>query len=118
MTFVICCRGTEEAMHAMRAMMERLKLTVNETKTRRCRLPEDPFDFLGYTIGRCWSPKTGRAYLGTRPSRKSIQRLCRENVSVAAAVPKKSRVRSEERAIMRTLRWRYRRPRRSRPHLH
>jgi group II intron reverse transcriptase/maturase len=34
--FVICCRGTaEEAMHAMRAMMERLKLTVNESKTRR-----------------------------------------------------------------------------------
>jgi RNA-directed DNA polymerase len=29
-------------------------------------------------IGRCWSPKTGRAYLGTRPSRKSIQRFCRE----------------------------------------
>jgi RNA-directed DNA polymerase len=77
--FVICCRGTaEEAMRAMRTMMGRLKLTVNESKTRLCRLPEDSFDFLGYTIGRCWSAKTGRAYLGTRPSRKSIQRLCRE----------------------------------------
>jgi group II intron reverse transcriptase/maturase len=77
--FVICCRGSaEEAMQAMQAMMERLKLTVNETKTRICRLPEESFDFLGYTIGRCWSPKTGRAYLGTRPSQKSVQRLCRE----------------------------------------
>jgi group II intron reverse transcriptase/maturase len=77
--FVICCRGSaDEAMQAMRAMMERLKLTVNETKTRRCRLPEESFDFLGYTIGRCWSTKTGRAYLGTRPSRKSLQRLFRE----------------------------------------
>ena len=77
--FVICCRGSaDEAMRAMRGMMERLKLTVNETKTRRCHLPEEHFDFLGYTIGRCWSTKTGRAYLGTRPSRKSIQRLCRE----------------------------------------
>jgi len=76
---VICCRGSaQEAMHAMRSMMERLKLTVNETKTRLCRLPEDAFDFLGYTIGRCWSPQTGRAYLGTRPSRSSVQRLCRE----------------------------------------
>jgi len=76
---VICCRGSaQEAMHAMRSMMERLKLTVNETKTRLCRLPEDTFDFLGYTIGRCWSPQTGRAYLGTRPSRSSVQRLCRE----------------------------------------
>jgi group II intron reverse transcriptase/maturase len=77
--FVICCRGSaEEAMQAMRAMMKRLKLTVNETKTRRCRLPEESFDFLGYTIGRCWSAQTGRAYLGTRPSRQSLQRLCRE----------------------------------------
>ena len=75
---VICCRGSaEEAMHAMRSLMERLKLTVNETKTRHCRLPEDTFDFLGYTIGRCWSAQTGRAYLGTRPSRSSVQRLCR-----------------------------------------
>jgi RNA-directed DNA polymerase len=76
---VICCRGSaEEALQAMRAMMVRLKLTVNESKTRLCRLPDDSFDFLGYTIGRCWSPKTGRAYLGTRPSQARIQRLCRE----------------------------------------
>jgi RNA-directed DNA polymerase len=76
---VICCRGNaEEAMHAMRSLMERLKLTVNESKTRLCRLPEDTFNFLGYTIGRCWSAQTGRAHLGTRPSRSSVQRLCRE----------------------------------------
>src|SRR5439155_1619532 len=38
--FVICCRGTAaSAMHAMRTMMERLKLTVNERKTRICRVP-------------------------------------------------------------------------------
>ena len=77
--FVICCRGTaDEAMQVMRSMMSRLKLTVNETKTRLCRLPEESFDFLGYTIGRCYSPKTGRAYIGTRPSSKKIHRLCRE----------------------------------------
>lgn len=75
---VICCRGSaEEALKALRSMMERLKLTVNESKTRLCRLPEDTFDFLGYTIGRCWSTQTGRSYLGTRPSKSSIQRLCR-----------------------------------------
>ena len=64
--FVICCRGTaEEAMRVMRDMMRRLRLTVNETKTRLCRVPDEAFDFLGYTIGRCYSPKTGRAYMGT-----------------------------------------------------
>jgi RNA-directed DNA polymerase len=73
--FVICCRGT--AVEAMAAMLK-LKLTVNEAKTRLCRMPEDTFDFLGYTIGRLYSPKTGRSYLGTRPSSKKVQRLCRE----------------------------------------
>ena len=74
--FVICCRGTAaEAMAAMRAMMTELKLTVNEAKTRRCRVPEETFDFLGYTIGRCWSPRTGRAYIGTRPSAARVRRL-------------------------------------------
>jgi RNA-directed DNA polymerase len=77
--FVICCRGTaEEAMRVMRDMMNRLKLTVNETKTKLCQVPDESFDFLGYTIGRCYSPKTGRAYIGTRPSKKKVNRLCRE----------------------------------------
>jgi hypothetical protein len=49
---------------------------VNETKTRVCKLPEEKFDFLGYTFGRCYSSKTGRAYLGTVPSKKRIIRIC------------------------------------------
>jgi RNA-directed DNA polymerase len=74
---VICCRGqAEEALVAMQDMMAKLKLTVNETKTRVCKLPEEKFDFLGYTFGRCYSTKTGRAYLGTVPSKKRVQRIC------------------------------------------
>jgi group II intron reverse transcriptase/maturase len=77
--FVICCRGTaKEAMTAMREMMSKLRLTVNETKTRLCRVPEETFDFLGYTIGQCWSAKTGKSYIGTKPSAKKIDRLKRE----------------------------------------
>ncbi len=74
---VICCRGqAEEALAAMRGIMQKLKLTVNETKTRVCKLPEEKFDFLGYTFGRCYSPKTGRAYLGTVPAKKRVIRIC------------------------------------------
>jgi RNA-directed DNA polymerase len=77
--FVICCRGTaEEAMSVMRGMMSTLKLTVNEKKTRLCRLPEETFDFLGYTLGRNYDFRTGEPYLGPRPSRKKIERLGRE----------------------------------------
>jgi len=74
---VICCRGgAEQALTTMRDMMSKLKLTVNETKTRVCSLPEEKFDFLGYTFGRCYSTRTGRAYLGTVPSKKRVQRIC------------------------------------------
>ena len=59
----------------MREMMGRLRLTVNEKKTRTCRVPEETFDFLGYTFGRCYSPQTGRSYIGTRPSAKKVARL-------------------------------------------
>lgn len=75
---VICCRGSaEQASRAMQHLMERLGLTVNTTKTRVCYVPAESFDFLGYTIGRCYSTQTGKAYIGTRPSRKRITRLCR-----------------------------------------
>jgi group II intron reverse transcriptase/maturase len=74
--FVICCRGTAaEAMAVMRGMMSKLKLTVNDAKTRLCRLPGETFDFLGYTFGRFYSPRTGRPYLGVRPSAKTVARL-------------------------------------------
>lgn len=77
--FVICCRpGTGAlAMDWTHRIMDRLGLTVNAEKTGLCRLPAKRFTFLGYEIGRCYSRRTGRAYLGTRPSRASIGKLCR-----------------------------------------
>jgi retron-type reverse transcriptase len=73
---VICCRArAQEALTAMQDLMTKLKLTVNQAKTRVCMLPEEKFDFLGYTFGRCYSPQTGRAYLGTTPSKQRVQRI-------------------------------------------
>jgi RNA-directed DNA polymerase len=76
--FVICCRpgNAEAAMTRMTALMARLGLKVNATKTRIARLPEEPFDFLGYTVGR-FHGKDGRPYFGTRPSRKAVKSLLR-----------------------------------------
>lgn len=77
--FVICCRsGADQAMEKMRSMMSKLKLPVNEDKTRRRTLPEETFDFLGYTFGRMFNFKTGEAYLGAQPSQKAISKLCTE----------------------------------------
>ena len=57
----------------MREIMGKLKLTVNEEKTRICKVPQGEFDFLGYTFGRMYSARTGQARLGYRPSKKSIK---------------------------------------------
>src|SRR6187397_1672014 len=74
---VILCRGgkAEEALHWMHELMGKLKLTVNVEKTRICKVPEGEFDFLGFTFGRMYSPKTGQARLALRPSKKSIRRM-------------------------------------------
>jgi len=94
---VICCRGSaQEALAAMREMMSRLKLTVNETKTRVCQVPQEAFDFLGYTFGRLWSPRTGRPYIGVSPSRKRIQRICDK---VTEATDRRSTYRSVEEVV-------------------
>jgi group II intron reverse transcriptase/maturase len=77
--FVICCRGKAgQALSVMRTMMAKLRLTVNEAKTRLCRGPDEPFDFLGYTVGRCYSPQTGEPYLGVRPSAQKLRELTRK----------------------------------------
>ena len=73
---ILCTRGNaNEALTRMRELMGKLKLMVNEDKTRVCKVPEGEFDFLGYTFGRMYSAKTGQARLGMRPSKKSIRRM-------------------------------------------
>src|SRR6267142_2217472 len=73
---ILCRRGSaENALHHLRVIMGKLKLTVNEEKTRICTVPDGEFDFLGYTFGRMYSPTTGKARLGYRPSKKSIKRM-------------------------------------------
>ena len=62
-------------MNVMRDMMHRLRLKVNERKTRLAHLPDETFDFLGYTFGRLYGRRMGRAYYGGCPSLKSKKRL-------------------------------------------
>ena len=71
--FVIVCRWkAQEAYTVMAKLMRVLKLEINQDKTRICRLPADTFDFLGYTFGLCYSKRTGKVYLGPRPSKKKV----------------------------------------------
>jgi hypothetical protein len=65
---ILCRRGNvETALHRLRTIMGKLKPTVNEEKTRTCKVPDGEFDFLGSTFGRMYSPTTGKARMALRP---------------------------------------------------
>ena len=75
---VVCGKAPAATMRGVvEAMMERLRVPINAAKTRSMRVPEEPLEFLGYRIGRNYRRTTGRAYLGTRPSRSSVVSVCR-----------------------------------------
>lgn len=73
---VIVCRcRPERALRWLAAIVERLGLSLNEQKTHICNPREESFGFLSYTFGPMVYPPTGRRYLGTRPSKRSVARL-------------------------------------------
>ena len=84
----LCVLGRMPAQ-TMLMVAERLfakaKLKVNTEKTRCLRCPEEPLHFLGYRIGWNYRPKTGRRYIGTRPSKSSVQSICRRISAQTAA---------------------------------
>jgi len=74
--FVILSRGKAMAsLEWTRGVLERLELTLNEKKTSIRNAGVERFDFLGYTFGPHYSPRTGRAYIGYSPSKKSVARI-------------------------------------------
>src|SRR6266567_7337075 len=69
---VLCRHGAHEVLEKTRGWMGSMGLALNEGKTgvrdARC----ESFDFLGYTFGPMYSPRTGGRYNGARPSKKAI----------------------------------------------
>ena len=75
---VILCRsrfGAESALKALRWIVERLGLRLNDQKTHLRDAKEEHFDFLGYTFGPMVSRRTGGRYLGVTPSKKRVKRF-------------------------------------------
>ncbi len=71
--FVVLCRHDAAAvLERTRRWMTSIGLTLNENKTRVCNARCEPFDFLGYTFGPMYSPRTGGRYNGARPSKKAV----------------------------------------------
>ncbi|MXX23091.1 MAG: group II intron reverse transcriptase/maturase [Rhodospirillales bacterium] len=77
----LCVLGKAPAADMLAAVMQLmagLKLPVNERKTRCLRCPKEAFEFLGYRIGRNYRRTGAGSYIGTRPSKASVQSICRK----------------------------------------
>ena len=77
---ILCRRGkAEEAQRRMREIMGKLKLTVNEEKTRICKIPEERVRLSGLHVWADVFDAHGTGpYLATGRRRRSIQRMVRK----------------------------------------
>lgn len=72
---VLCKRGTDQAMNAVRLVLSRLGLTLNETKTHVVDARTESFDFLGYEIRMQKNWKSGNWYAHVQPAKKSVKKI-------------------------------------------
>lgn len=72
---VLCKRGVEEPLKVVRHVLERLGLSLNETKTHIVDATNASFDFLGFTLQMSRGAKSGKPYPNVRPSDKSVKKI-------------------------------------------
>ncbi|MEO8008174.1 MAG: group II intron reverse transcriptase/maturase, partial [Betaproteobacteria bacterium] len=74
--FVVLCKaGVEEPLKVVRHVIERLGLSLNETKTRTVDATEGSFNFLGFSIRMSRGMRTGKPYPNVRASEKSLMKI-------------------------------------------
>ena len=77
---ILCRRGkAEEALQSLREIMGKLKLTVNEEKTRICKVPEGEFDFLDTRSGEWFRRGPARPVSATGRQRKAFSARLRRS---------------------------------------
>ena len=83
--FILGKAPPAQMLAAFARIMEHLKLPVNLQKTRCLQCPNEALEFLGYRIGTNYRHGRGDAYIGTRPSKPSVQNICRKVSEQTAA---------------------------------
>ena len=72
---VMCRKDVEEPLKMVRHVLERLGLSLNETKTHIVDATQTGFNFLGFTIQMSQGMKTGKQYPSVRPADKSLKKI-------------------------------------------
>jgi RNA-directed DNA polymerase len=78
---VIICRTrsqAERALHAVRLILQKLKLQLHPTKTRLVGMAQDGFDFLGFHFHKLRAKRTGKLLPYMWPSQKAMKAIRRE----------------------------------------
>jgi RNA-directed DNA polymerase len=74
--FVVLCAGKVDApLNAVRQILGRLDLTLNETKTRIVDARQESFNFLGFAIRVSKGWKSGKSYTHVCPAPKSLVKI-------------------------------------------
>jgi RNA-directed DNA polymerase len=74
--FVVMCRkDTDQPLKVVRHVLERLDLSLNETKTHLVDATQASFNFLGFAIHMSRGAKTGNPYPNIRPADKSLKKI-------------------------------------------
>ena len=74
--FVVLCAGKVDApLVAVRHVLDRLDLTLNETKTRIVDARQESFNFLGFEIRMSKGLKSGKSYPHVCPAAKSLAKI-------------------------------------------
>lgn len=74
--FVVLCAGKVDApLNAVRQVLGRLDLALNETKTRIVDARQESFNFLGFAIRVSKGWKTGKSYPHACPAPKSLVKI-------------------------------------------
>jgi len=71
---LLCAKGTAKPLAMLRYILDRLGLTLNETKTKVINAWDESFDFLGFEV-RMNRGRSGNAYPHIQPSKRSVKRI-------------------------------------------
>jgi len=71
---LLCAKGTAKPLAMLRYILDRLELTLNETKTKVVNAWDESFDFLGFEVRMILS-RRGKAYPHIQPSKRSVKRI-------------------------------------------
>jgi len=71
---LLCAKGTAKPLAMLKHILDRLGLTLNETKTKVVNAWGESFDFLGFEV-RMHLGRSGKAYPHIQPSKRSVKRI-------------------------------------------